>query len=122
MFGVGRIPAVTAIGSTKISTLPNDLVYDRVTADSNPNAAAFMTDDGHGNLNFPGGGGTINYDTGAIDFTGPANANFVVTAIYKSAHSGGTGLVSNKQNVFNSISARCTNIKVNASVTLCVYN
>ena len=122
MFGVGRIPAVTAIGSTKVPTVPNDLLYDRVTGDSKPNAGAFMTDDGHGNLRFSGGSGTINYDTGAIDFTGPANADFLISGIYKSAHSGGTGLVAEKQNVFNSISARCTNSKVNASVTICVYN
>ena len=67
--------------------LPDDVVYDPITYASSPNAAVFMYDDGYGNL-FGAGTGTINYETGAIDFTALPNAEFVVSCLHTSAFSG----------------------------------
>ena len=87
-FGTGRIPAVGSINSAVAAKLPDDVVYDRVTYQSSPNEGAFMYDDGYGNLT-GAGTGTINYETGAIDFTNaPVNAEFVITALYTSPFSG----------------------------------
>ena len=56
--------------------------------------------------------GTINYETGAIDLTGPANAEFVVSFNYDSAHSG--GLTNN--NTIRTLKARSLNSKIDAEV------
>jgi hypothetical protein len=87
-FGTGRIPAIGSINSAVAAKLPDDVVYDRVTYQSSPNESAFMYDDGYGNLT-GAGTGTINYETGAIDFTNaPVNAEFVVSVLHTSPFSG----------------------------------
>ena len=73
-----------------------------------------MYDDGNGNL-IGIGSGTINYKTGAVDFTAMENAEFVISATYLSTHSGGTNVTTaNGHNHLTSIGARSTNQKLNA--------
>ena len=92
----GRIPASGNITSAVAARLPDDVVYDRVTYQSSPNANAFMYDDGYGNL-VGAGRGTINYETGAINFTSaPVNAEFVVSVLHTSPFSG-------RQNATNAV-------------------
>ena len=92
----GRIPASGNIPSAVAARLPDDVVYDRVTYQSSPNANAFMYDDGYGNL-VGAGRGTINYETGAINFTSaPVNAEFVVSVLHTSPFSG-------RQNATNAV-------------------
>ena len=93
-FGSGRIPAIgTSAGNPRIpepvaSHLPLDSVYNRVTNTASPNTSQFLYDDGRGNL-LGIGGGTINYDSGAIDIWGcPPNAEMRVSALHSSAMSG----------------------------------
>ena len=86
-FGVGRIPTVPDTNTAVAAVLPDDTIQDPVTFASSPNNSVFMYDDGQGNL-FGAGQGTINYETGAIDFTGPANANFAYAVTHSSAFSG----------------------------------
>tara|TARA_R100001594_G_scaffold55942_2_gene89693 strand:+ start:1954 stop:3546 length:1593 start_codon:yes stop_codon:yes gene_type:complete len=87
-FGVGRFPAIGDIHTKVAAKLPDDVTYDRVTYESIPNQSAFMYDDGNGNL-FGAASGTINYETGAIDFhNAPVNAEFVCSCIHTSAFSG----------------------------------
>ena len=83
----GRIPASGNIPSAVDAKLPDDVVYDDITYGTTPNTGVFMYDDGYGRL-YGAGTGHINYETGALDFTGPVNAEFVVSALTKSAFSG----------------------------------
>ena len=87
-WAVGRIPAVVNIDAAVASRLPDDVTYDRVTYATSPNTSVFCYDDGNGRL-FGAAGGTINYETGAINMTGcPVNAEFVVSCAHTSAFSG----------------------------------
>ena len=81
------------------------------------NQATFAYDDGKGNI-VGSATGTINDETGALDFTGPANAEFVASFNYDSAHSGGLSDTSNQENGIITISARSVNSKINAEVEL----
>ena len=122
IWGVGRIPAVGSIESAVASDLPDDTLFDRVTYEENPNVGSIMYDDGHGNL-VGAGSGTINYETGAMDFTAGANAEFVVSATYLSAHSGGTNVsTTNGYNHITSVGARSTNQKLNAKIKVIAMN
>ena len=75
-------------------------------------------DDGHGNISGTCTG-TINYETGAIDLHDcPPNANFVVSAAYGSAHSGGELYSATAGNTISLIRGRSVNPKVNSSVEI----
>ena len=117
---IARFPA--KVETAVASRLPNDTLFNRVTYEENPNIGAFMYDDGNGNL-LGAGSGTINYETGAVDFTGPENAEFVISATYLSAHSGGTNVTTTDgMNHIQSIGARSTNQKLNAKVKVIALN
>lgn len=117
---IGRFPAVveSAVGAK----LPDDTLFDPVTYEENPNIGAFMYDDGNGNL-VGAGTGSINYETGAVDFTSFPNAEYVVSATYLSAHSGGTNVsTANGHNHLTSVGARSTNQKLNAKIKVIALN
>lgn len=116
-FGVGRIPAIGDIESAVEALLPDDTVFDKATYIEMKNQATFAYDDGKGNI-VGSATGTINYETGMIDFTGPAEAEFVASFNYDSAHSGGLSDTSNQENGIITISARSVNSKINAEVEL----
>tara|TARA_Y100001963_G_scaffold126786_1_gene179638 strand:+ start:1110 stop:2663 length:1554 start_codon:yes stop_codon:yes gene_type:complete len=116
-FGVGRIPAIGSIESAVASVLPDDTIFDRSDYIESKNQAAFAYDDGKGNIRGVASG-SINYETGAIDITGPADAEFVVSFNYDSAHSGGTNETANQQNTIKEISARSMNSKIDAEVEI----
>ncbi len=86
-FGSGRIPALIGINAAVAARLPDDVIYDNVTYATAPNTKAFMYDDGNGNL-FGVGTGKINYETGAVDFHAPVEAEFVISCLHTSAFSG----------------------------------
>ena len=116
-FGVGRIPAIGDIESAVEALLPDDTVFDKATYIEMKNQATLAYDDGKGNI-VGSATGTINYETGMLDFTGPANAEFVASFNYDSAHSGGLNDSSNQENGIVTISARSVNSKINAEVEL----
>ena len=117
---IARFPA--KVESAVAARLPEDTLFNRVTYEENPNVGAFMYDDGNGNL-IGAGNGTINYETGAVDFTAMPNAEFVISATYLSAHSGGTNATTtNGKNHLTSIGARSTNAKLNATVKVIALN
>lgn len=118
-FGVGRfVMAVGDIEAAVAAQLPDDVIYDKKTNQSNPNVAAMFHDDGHGNIS-GACTGTINYETGAIDLQGcPPNAHFVVSAAYGSAHSGGEEYGATFGNTISSITARSVNPKINSSIEI----
>mgnify|MGYP005814436129 FL=1 len=122
IWAAGRIPAVASVESAVAARLPEDTLRDRVTYEERPNIGSIMYDDGNGNL-VGAGSGTINYETGALDFTAGANAEFVISATYLSAHSGGTDVTTTSgDNHITSIGARSTNQKLNAKVKVIAMN
>jgi len=76
-----------------------------------------MYDDGNGRL-IGKGNGTINYDTGAIDFTSVANAEFVVSASFGSALTG--KLNADYKNVISEVKVHSMNPKVTGKVNLII--
>jgi hypothetical protein len=121
-FGVGRFTAVGDIEAAVAAKVPDDTVYDRNTYDASPNKAAFMYDDGQGNLT-GAGSGRINYETGEVRFTALPNAEFVLNLIHKSAHAGGVNSdTSGGRNTIQSIGARSVNPKLNTTVKILAYN
>jgi hypothetical protein len=121
-FGVGRLPAIGDVEAAVAARLPDDTVFDRTTYDSSPNKAAFMYDDGQGNL-LGAGSGSINYETGEVRFTALPNANFVVNLIHKSAHAGGVNAdTASGKNTIQAIGARCVNPKLNTTIKILAYN
>ena len=121
-FGVGRFTAVGDIEAAVAAKVPDDTIYDRNTYDASPNKAAFMYDDGQGNLK-GAGSGRINYETGEIRFTSLPNAEFVLNLIHKSAHAGGVNSdTTSGKNTIQTIGARSINPKLNTTVKILAYN
>ncbi len=119
-WGVGRWPAFASIAPAVAAKLPDDTIMD-TSGLVVPNISAFFYDDGNGRIKGTASG-TINYDTGKIDFTGPPNAEFVITANYDSAHGGESNTTDNSSNMITSISARSCNSKINVPVQVIAFN
>ena len=121
-FGVGRFPAIADIEGAVAARIPDDTVYNRTTYDASPNKAAFMYDDGQGNLT-GAGTGRINYETGEVRFTALPNAEFVLNLIHKSAHAGGVNSdTAAGKNTIQTIGARSVNPKLNTTIKILAYN
>ena len=116
-WSVGIIPAVASLEKAVAGRLPDDTIYDAVTYATRKNTGAFLLDDGMGNLRGAGGSGTINYETGEINLNAYPNAEFVVSANTKAAHSGGVEDGTTK-NSFTSISARSCNLKSDTEIRI----
>jgi hypothetical protein len=112
-FGVGRLPAIANVEKAVAAKLPDDTIEDKTYNISKSNKSQFAYDDGRGNI-LGAATGTINYETGAIDIQGPANAEIVASFNYDSAHSGGL----NGNNTIKTISARSLNSKIDAEVEI----
>ena len=119
---MGRLPAIAVVEAAVAARVPDDTVYNRTTYDASPNKAAFMYDDGQGNLN-GAGTGRINYETGEVRFTALPNAEFVLNLIHKSAHAGGVNSdTSAGKNTIQTIGARSVNPKLNTTIKILAYN
>ena len=125
-FSVGRIPDIgTSAGDVPAAVaakLPDDVSYDRVTYATIPNSSAFVYDDGKGNL-FGAADGTINYETGAIDFrNAPPNAEFVISCMHTGAFSGKLNeSETDRINSLIAIHANTPNQKGSGQVTVKTY-
>ena len=113
----GRIPGLDNIQSAVASKLPDDEVTDPVTGNAISNSSVFMYDDGFGNL-IGNGSGTINYDTGEVDFTTKANAEFVISATHTGALAGKVTETTN--NTIMEIKARSLNPKVEGKINVVI--
>ena len=115
---IARFPASPA-GAVSAKLPPDTIIDDKgVTV---PNTSVFFYDDGHGNIRGTATG-TINYQTGAIDFVGLPNAEFAITANYDSAHGGGANSTSAAENVIVDVSARSCNSKINTPIEIVAFN
>ena len=117
IWAAGRIPAVANIPSAVAASLPDDTVIDPATGNTISNSNAFMYDDGYGSL-VGNGSGTINYDTGAVDFTSKPNAEFVVSAIHTGALAG--NVTETSSNTIMEIKARSLNTKVEGKINVVI--
>ena len=104
---IARFPAT--VESAVAAKLPDDVKYDRETYDTYSNTDNFMWDDGNGNFHGVGNG-TIDYDTGAVDFRAYANAEFVVSVAHSCGLAGRQS--STGANVIEKVFARSANSKV----------
>jgi len=67
--------------------LPDNVKYDPMTYGTTPNIREFAYDKGDSKI-YGQATGDINYETGALDFTGPPNASFQISACYNGPFSG----------------------------------
>ena len=116
-FGVGRIPAIGSIETAIPALLPDDTIFTNDSYIEKSNIGVFAYDDGKGNI-LGAATGTINYQTGEIDFTGPANAEFSVSFNYDAAFTGGVETTNEFENGIIAISARSMNSKIDAEVEI----
>ena len=116
-FGVGRVPAIASVEGAVAGRLPDDTVFDKLSYVENKNQSAFAYDDRKGNI-VGVATGTINYETGALDFTGPVNGEFVTSFNYDSAHSGGLNATNDEQNGIVTLSGRSMNSKIDAEIEI----
>ena len=117
----GRTPILAKIETAIAARLPDNTVSAAISGQEVSNIDAFMYDDGYGNL-VGKGSGTIDYESGAVNFVSYPNTEFVVSARYGSAL---TGSVSDSSfNTIEDISARSLNDKIETTVSLKVtgYN
>ena len=116
-FGVGRLTAIGSVEGAVAAKLADDTVFDKQNYIESKNKSAFAYDDGKGNI-LGAASGTLNYETGAINIQGPANAEFVVSFNYDSAHSGGINSTADQQNGIQTIKARSVNSKIDAEIEI----
>ena len=114
-FGVGRIPAIGLIEDAIAARLPDNTLSTVSSGQSVTNINAFMYDDGYGNL-IGKGSGTINYDSGEIDFVSYPNTEFVVSARYGNGLSG--SISEAQSNTIEDISARSLNDNIDTTISL----
>ena len=90
-FGTGRIPAVGSIAAAVAARLATEKTYNPIT-NASTYKQIFIRDDGYGNLIWANRDrvGTINYETGAIDFrmSEKPNAEFVISCTHSGPFSG----------------------------------
>tara|TARA_R100001594_G_scaffold150615_1_gene212733 strand:+ start:1024 stop:2637 length:1614 start_codon:yes stop_codon:yes gene_type:complete len=113
----GRIPGSNNLPSPVAARLPDDTITDNTTGETMSNTGGFMYDDGKGRL-VGNGSGTINYDTGAIDFVSKPNAEFVVSLVHTSALSG--KVTETTKNTIEEIKVRSMNAKITGKINLVV--
>ena len=107
MFGVKRIPAVGDLLTAV------DVAYP---GNTKSRASEYMFDDGHGVLSGGLGSGTIDYDTGAIEFVGVPHATFKYAAYFNSALSG--NITASADNYIRSIKAKSLNAWRDATINI----
>ena len=113
---VGRFPAAAKIGRAVASALPQDTLLDRKTGIEVQNTSEMFYDDGHGNIKGKCTG-EISYSSGRLKLiNAPPNAEFVVSANYGSAHSGGNHSGATAKNTIHQIKARSCNQKIDTII------
>ena len=136
-FSVGRFPALSSSvpvlqgsehggGTTDTivygpaSTKPQETIEDPVSGKVVKNTAAFLLDDGNGNLLHNGGVvGSIDYVKGHCEFTCPfPNAEFKVMANTLSAHAGGAKYLASSFNTIQDLRARSVNARKDSKIEL----
>lgn len=94
----GRIPVLADINAAVDARLPDDSRFDPITYEEIPNVGLFAYDDGAGNIT-GAAQGTINYETGAVNFrNAPKEADLVMSVGHTSVFSGKLSTEATRQN------------------------
>ena len=122
----GIFPDDAVISAPILAKLPDDTILDIRTSSAYTNTDAFLYDNGIGDLIYKGSiVGSIVYLTGAIEWAIPSlpNAQFVISAHYDSAFSGGLKIRNNNfDNGIENIFARSVNSKIDANIGVYIFN
>ena len=121
-WGVGNVPDTAAHESPVLTRFPSETMTDVESGKKIKNTTNMLIDDGNGNLVGEVGSGTIDYDTGVVDFTGLYRAEFKTSFRYASAHAGIPTRASNLSNMVSLVAARSTNLYKNGELTLICYS
>ena len=121
-WGVGNVPDTAAHEAPIKTRFPEATITDVQSGKKIKNTKHMLLDDGNGNLIGDIGHGTINYDTGIVDFTGPYRAEFKTAFNFGSAHAGIPTRTSPISNMVATIAGRSTNAHKEAELTLVIYS
>ena len=122
----GIFPDDAVINAPVAPVLPDDEVIDTTSGTTYSNTEVFLRDDGYGKLIYGNSVvGSVVYQTGAIEWAIPSlpNAQFVITAHYDAAFSGGLKITSTQyDNGLDNIFASSINPKINALIGVYAFN
>ena len=122
----GIFPDDAVVNAPIKPILPDDTILDTRSGTSYSNVEEFLYDNGSGDLIYKGAiVGSIVYLTGAIEWTISSlpNAQFVISAHYDSAFSGGLKVIGQHQdNGIGDVFARSVNSKINTTMGVYVFN
>ena len=122
----GIFPDDAVINAPVAAKLPDDEIIDTITGTTYSNTEAFLRDDGYGNLIYGNSVvGSVVYQTGAIEWTISSlpNAQFVITAHYSAAFSGGLSITGTQfDNGIKDIYGASINPKINALIGVYAFN
>jgi len=121
-WGVGNVPDTAAKEGTVKTRFPYATVTDVQSGKKIKNTKHMLIDDGNGNLIGDIGRGTIDYDSGVVDFTGLYRAEFKTSFNYGAAHAGIPTRATALSNMVKLIGARSTNKYKNGEVTVICYS
>ena len=121
-WGVGNIPDTSAHQSKVFTRFPAETITDVGSGKRIKNTQNMLVDDGNGNLIGDVGCGTIDYDTGIVDFTASYRAEFKTSFAYGSAHAGIPTRASNLENMVSIVAGRSMNPLKNGEITIICYS
>ena len=121
-WGIGNVPDTAAHEASVPTRFPSATITDVKSGKKVKNLKNMLIDDGNGKLIGNIGRGTIDYDSGIVDFTGPYRAEFKTAFNYGSVHSGIPTRAANDSNMVGAISGRSTNTHKDAELTLIIYS
>ena len=120
----GIFPDITQANIPVDPKLPDLYLYNKTTNAKTPNMEAYLHDDGYGNLIYKGNiVGSINYETGAHDFTISQlpNAEFEIACSHSSAFSGKLDNTKEDTTCLNAIHANILSKNGNGKLDITTY-
>ena len=121
-WGVGNVPDTAAHETSVKTRFPKSTITDVESGKRIKNTTNMLIDDGNGILVGAIGRGTINYDTGVIDITGPNRSEFKTSFAYGSAHAGIPTRANNLENMVSIVAGRSMNPLKNGEITIICYS
>ena len=121
-WGVGNVPDTANHEKPVVTRFPTATITDVESGKRIKNTQNMLVDDGNGNLIGDVGSGSIDYDTGIVDFTASYRAEFKTSFAYGSAHAGIPTRASNLENMVSIVAGRSMNSLKNGEITLICYS
>ena len=121
-WGVGNVPDTAAHEKPVVTRYPQEKTTDVQSGKRVKNVQNMLVDDGNGNLVGDIGSGTIDYDTGIVDFSASYRAEFKTSFAYASAHAGIPTRASGLENMVKLVAGRSMNPLKNGEITIICYS